>query len=311
MKRFNFNLFFALDAILHARTLTEAANNLHVTQPAMSVSLKKLRAYFEDELVVYSATETRYTELAIALRPRIRATLQSARDALGLSLDFDPLTDGRTLTVTAPDIVEYVFLNEVFGAVQREAPHLSLVSKPFSYEPVDLLFREPLDVAIVSEAFSLPDYPSMELFSDELCCLIWEGNSKVGETMTESDYFSLRHAAIEHTPNAMRHPVGAALHHLHGRRDIAVKTGAYSTLPRLVVGGDLVITTLRRFADMCASTMPLRIVPCPVETPRLTFVAQWQSYRDGEPIIMWLVELMKRVSMQMAPASVSEPGLAA
>ncbi|SEI55769.1 regulatory helix-turn-helix protein, lysR family [Sphingobium sp. AP50] len=131
MKRFNFNLFFALDAILHARTLTEAANNLHVTQPAMSVSLKKLRAYFEDELVVYSATETRYTELAIALRPRIRATLQSARDALGLSLDFDPLTDGRTLTVTAPDIVEYVFLNEVFGAVQREAPHLSLVSKPF------------------------------------------------------------------------------------------------------------------------------------------------------------------------------------
>ncbi|WP_395396193.1 LysR family transcriptional regulator (plasmid) [Novosphingobium sp. BL-8A] len=300
-------MFFALDAILHSRTLTEAANELHVTQPAMSVSLKKLRAYFEDELVVYSTTETRYTELAIALRPRIRATLQSARDALGLSLDFDPMTDRRTVTVTAPDIVEYVFLNEVFGAIQREAPKISFVSRPFSYQPVDQLFREPLDVAIVSEAFALPEYPSAELFSDELCCLVWEGNSRIGETMTESQYFSMRHAAIEHTHSSLSHPIGAALHHLHGRQDIAVRTAAYSTLPRLIVGGDLIITTLGRFAEMCAKTMPLRVVPCPVDTPRLSFVAQWQTYRDSEPLIVWLVEVMKRKARELAPPAAREP----
>src|SRR5271165_933681 len=40
------NLLVALDALLSERSLTTAARNIHLSQPAMSAALARLRAYF-------------------------------------------------------------------------------------------------------------------------------------------------------------------------------------------------------------------------------------------------------------------------
>ncbi|WP_404478060.1 LysR family transcriptional regulator [Novosphingobium sp. BL-52-GroH] len=296
MDRFNLNLFFALDAILHADTLTEAARNVHLTQPAMSVSLKKLRAYFEDELVVYQNGQTRFTAKAIALKPRIRQVLQAARETLGLSLAFDPAVDARTIRVTTADVVELIYLSRVTASIAQQAPHVDVISTPFTYQPVDMVFRENIDVAIVSAAFSLPDYPSLHLFDETISCMLWDGNAQVGETLSEAQYFGGRHAAMFHTTERLAHPVGAALHRLNLQRNIAVRASVYSALPHMIVGTDLIVTTLTRFAHLCARTMPVRVVAAPVEMPVIPFVAQWQDYRSDEPVIQWLLTHLKEAA---------------
>lgn len=298
MDRFNLNLFFALDAILHSDTLTDAARKVHLSQPAMSVSLKKLRAYFRDDLVVYQSGETRFTALAVALKPRIRQVLQSSREALNLSLLFDPATDRRTVRMTAADVLELTFLGKVIANIAREAPNVDTVSIPFTYEPVDILFRQDIDVAIVSEAFALPNYPREPLFEDTISCMVWSGNERHGEGMSARDYFAARHAAMFHTPERLNHPVGAALHALNEQRDIAVRASVYSALPHMIIGTDLIVTTLTRFAKRCAETLPIRAFPAPVPTPVIPFVAQWQGYRSDEPVIQWLVGQLKRAATE-------------
>lgn len=307
MDRFNLNLFFALDAILHADSLTEAARNVHLSQPAMSVSLKKLRAYFEDDLVVYQNGETRFTNLALKLKPRIRSVLQSAREALDMSLDFDPATDSRVVNLTAADVIELTFLSKVTARVVSEAPNISIISRPFSFRTVDTLFQDDLDVAIVSAAFALPDYGQMPLFDETISCMIWEGNSRIGETMTEADYFGGRHAAYFGGHQAATvfsaqggaHPVGAALQALNRQLNIAVGASVYSALPHMIIGTDLIVTTLTRFAHRCAETMPIRVVRPPIETPVIPFVAQWQSYRSDEPVIQWLLQQLSEAAAEM------------
>lgn len=262
---------------------------MHLSQPALSVSLKKLRAYFEDELVVYQNGETTFTALAIALKPRIRDILQSSRAALNLSLGFDPTTDARQVRITAADVIELTFLSRLVAGIAARAPHMETVSTPFTYQPVDALFRENIDVAIVSEAFALPDYPRQHLFSDTVSCMIWSGSDAFGETMTEGEFFAARHAAMFHTPERLSHPIGAALHQLNLDRQIVVRASVYSALPHMILGTDLVVTTMTRFANLCAETMPIRVLPAPVPIPTIGFVAQWQHYRSDEPIIRWLL----------------------
>lgn len=84
MRRFNLNLYFALDAILHAASLTEACR-VNLSQSAMSVALKKLRGYSGDDLIMSQGGVTQLTPLAGALRPCIRQILQGSHEALNLS----------------------------------------------------------------------------------------------------------------------------------------------------------------------------------------------------------------------------------
>lgn len=289
MDRFNLNLFFALDAILHTESLTEAARRVHLSQPAMSASLKKLRAYFNDELIVAQAGGTRLTPLALALKPRIRQTLQSSREALSLSLKFDADTDARTVRVSAPDVVELMYVSRVTASVAAEAPNLHFTSIPFTYRPVDALFRENVDVAIVSEAFAMPQYPSRPLFEETISVMVWDGNRTIGETLSEAQYFGGRHAAMFYSVERQAHPVGVALRQLDAQRNITVRASIYSALPHMIVGTDLIVTTLTRFARLCARTMPIRVLPLPVAMPTIPFVAQWQGYRSDEPVMRWLL----------------------
>ena len=52
LRRFDLNLLISLDALLHERNISRAADKLYVSQPAMSAALHKLREYFNDPLLV-------------------------------------------------------------------------------------------------------------------------------------------------------------------------------------------------------------------------------------------------------------------
>ena len=214
LDRFNLNLFVALDAVLSARNLTEAAKSIFLTQPALSVALKKLRQHYGDELVIYAGGETKLTPLAEELKPRIKELIQASKDTLKLSLRFDPSTSTQTFRMVTTDILELTYMKDVLGEIAREAPGVTVILLPFAYEPVEMLFRGNVDLTIVSEAFGSERFAHEPLFEDTFSCVIWEGNSTVGETLSREDYFSLRHAALYQSPERLTHPFALALNAL-------------------------------------------------------------------------------------------------
>ncbi len=294
LDRFNLNLFFSLDAILNSDTLTEAARKSHLTQPAMSVALKKLRGVFGDELIVYQGGEARPTALAIALRPRVRQIIQAAREVIDLSPSFDPATDEGTVRITAPDVVEFIILGPLLARVANNAPSMTFVSTPFGYQTVDALFRQPLDVAIVGEAFASKDFASEHLFGETMSCMVWR-DGRYGGGLSEADYVNGRHVGISHASERLSHPVGASLAKLSEGQNIVARASSYVGLPSAIVGTDLIATTLTSYANICAGMLPVTVVPVPIETPTLHFVAQWQRYRGSEPIMQWLLDQIRAV----------------
>ena len=261
----------------------------------MSVSLKKLRGIFGDELVVHrGGGDTRFTELALALRPRVRQLLQASREVFDFSPEFNPASDERTISIVVPDVVELTILGPLLARICIEAPLMRVLSLPFGYQPVTTLFERPLDVAIVGEAFASPEFAKERLFSETMSCMVWENSHHAGG-ISQNEYLRGRHVGISQPNERLVHPVGQTLHRLSEKLDIVARASSYAALPHAIVGTDLIATTLTSYAKLCATMLPIVVVPAPIETPRMEFVAQWQGYRAKEPMMRWLMDQLRAV----------------
>ncbi|MFD6548065.1 LysR family transcriptional regulator, partial [Bacillus cereus] len=64
------NLLVSLDALLQHRSVTKAANQLGLSQPALSAALGRLRRHFDDNLLYRVGNEYHLSPLAAELRQR-------------------------------------------------------------------------------------------------------------------------------------------------------------------------------------------------------------------------------------------------
>src|SRR6476660_7495506 len=97
LNRFDLNLLIALDALLHEKNVTRAAERVFVSQPAMSAALQKLRDYFNDPLL------------------RIQITL-------GTQPSFDPAKVKRSFTIICSADAHLRVMPKALRRAVREAP---------------------------------------------------------------------------------------------------------------------------------------------------------------------------------------------
>ncbi|MDN8907652.1 LysR family transcriptional regulator, partial [Staphylococcus aureus] len=65
LSRLDLNLLVALDALLTERSVTRAAERLHLSQPALSASLARLRNHFNDPILARRGNAYELTPLAL------------------------------------------------------------------------------------------------------------------------------------------------------------------------------------------------------------------------------------------------------
>lgn len=292
VRRLNLNLLYALHALLHARSLTAAAQMSAISQPAMSVKLRRLREHFEDELVLFGERH-QLTALGEALQQRVSHLLREVDDTFNLTLRFDPATTRQTITVAAPEIIELMFISRLIPQLHEAAPHIHIRTVPFVHASVGQLFDAGADIAIVPETMADDRLSAQPLLSHRLTGLVWHNHPLVGRMVGEAAYLASRHVALhDHIEHAMFGAVDPS--HLLARRDIVVRTGLNSMLPMLAIESDFVVTTSNWFAQYCAGFMPLSLLELDFPLPSSLLLAQWQAYRDQEPVIRWMLAELQR-----------------
>ncbi len=94
LKSFDLNLLLVLDVLFEERSITKTAQRLGVSQPMVSISLKKLRQNLGDELFVHSGSEMVPTERALAFEEPLRNIIQDIRHRILEEAGFDPEREG-------------------------------------------------------------------------------------------------------------------------------------------------------------------------------------------------------------------------
>src|SRR5690349_1741869 len=126
LRRIDLNLLVTLEALLTERSVTRAARRLHLSQPSVSVQLRKLRQIFGDPLLSAVSGGMSPTTRGQALLPALRSTLADMRRLLSQTGSFDPGTAQITWQIAAADYAEYAILLPLFARLRRVAPEIRI-----------------------------------------------------------------------------------------------------------------------------------------------------------------------------------------
>jgi LysR family transcriptional regulator, nod-box dependent transcriptional activator len=122
-------------------------------------------------------------------------------------------------------------------------------------------------------------------------------NKKIGETLTLDQYQSLPHV-VRFARGALQTTFDQQVLDQAGvSRNTSVSVPLFTLVPRLVVGTRRIATVHARLAELCAHSLPLRILAPPVAFPLLTEVLEWHHHEENDPCLTWF---RKVVAMRVA-----------
>ncbi len=108
------NLLPALEALLRRRHVTRAAEDVGLSQPAMSHVLARLRQVLDDDLLVRGPSGLALTSRAEEIAPRVDGVLNAAR-AIYRPPPFEPSKIRRVLQVVGADLHSILFVPDIIG----------------------------------------------------------------------------------------------------------------------------------------------------------------------------------------------------
>lgn len=297
LARFNLNLLVALDALLRYPTLTGAARSLNLSQPAMSITLKRLRETFGDELVRYDRGRTVYSSLAEEMRPRVADVLEQSWDLIELARRFDPQEFSGAITLCAPQSTLGFIYAPLVAALAISAPKLSIRATPY---PVASDASDRVDLFIVPQWLALPQFPCRPLFVEQFSCLVPPDHS-LSEPMDEDTYLSRSHVALRPGEEEIFWPEESQARLLLARRDVRARASQVEALRFLVVRNDLIATVPSRLAQQNGAMSNALPRNAPNAFSDVSMVMQTCGNRAGEPALRWLMDELARLTAAYNP----------
>jgi LysR family transcriptional regulator, nod-box dependent transcriptional activator len=299
-RRLDLNLLIALDVLLAEKSVTRSATRMNITQPAMSGALARLREYFEDPLIVQVGRHMELTPLAQSLVTPIHEIIMRIDSAIATEPVFEPHKSQRHFSMTASDYVMRVFLQDVLAHLHREAPGITFEFRQSSVRVQDELESGEVDFVIGPEIDVLSEHPQRVLFEDTYTLIAWSGSSIVGDSLSLDDYLALNHVVFRSQREGMPW-LERWIEKRYGdirRVDVAVHN--FTLLPHLVIGTDRVATVQTRLAHQYARVLPIKLIPPPLELPKLVEVMQWHIHRDQDPANQWLRNVLVEHAAKLA-----------
>src|SRR5450830_869850 len=142
------NLLRVFDEVMAERSLTRAARNLSLTQPAVSNALRRLRETLGDDLVQRSGQGMAPTPRAVAIWPAVRNALQQLHESL-IPNEFVPGQATSTFVLAMADATAAELMPGLIETLEHEAPGVTMRVVPLTTrDPRPLLDEETCDLAV-------------------------------------------------------------------------------------------------------------------------------------------------------------------
>ena len=283
------NLLTVFDVIYTEQNLTRAAEVLHITQPAVSNALARLRLSFADRLFERASGGMLPTPVARRMISRVRRALQLVESCIEPQTQFDPATSDQTLLCSFSGLAEEILLPALVARLQDAAPKMTLRSYhvPRTEQPTELAAGS-LDIAVDVAFVNDRDLHHAPLFEDEYVCAVRSEHPQIRRKPTLQQYLDVRHIHL----SSRRRGVGdvdTALKTIGYRRTISIRVRGYSAIPRMVNQTDLACTLPRSLAKQWG----LKYFALPFTSPPVSIHMYWHKSAAADPTNLWLREQLR------------------
>jgi DNA-binding transcriptional LysR family regulator len=277
------NLLVSLDALLDQRSVTRAAQQLGLSQPALSASLARLRRHFGDELLARSGNEYRLTPLAAQLKPRARLALDGVERVFTAQPDFDPRESTREFSIQLSDYAAAIIGSAIAESLAVEAPAARLRLTHNTPDAVDHAEQTLLttDLLVLPHGF-ITDLPRADLMRDRWVMVVAVDHPEVGDALSIEQLETLGWVATYYGPTAST-PAARQLRMLGIEPRVQVVTESFLTIPALVAGTRRIALLQERLVRELSADAGIRALPCPFEVGPLVDAMWWHPIYDRDP----------------------------
>jgi len=282
------NLLVAFEALLEVRSVSRAAERMHLSQPAMSAALARLRTYFGDDILVPHGKRMHPTAFAEGLLPQVRECLQGLESLVSTSPGFDPAESQRVFKIVASDYITASVLVPLVTRLAAKAPGVRLDFLMTTDQAVQQLDEGKIDLLISPDLYCAAGHPTELLFEEQHVVVGWKENPVFRRQLTEEDFLSAGHVVVRVGNSRTAAFADRQLELLGRNRRVEITAGSFTIVPWLLNGTQRLALMHERLVRIMAKEFPIAHAPVPFKFPVMSEMVQFHRARAPDEGLAWL-----------------------
>ncbi|MDP9900516.1 LysR family transcriptional regulator [Variovorax ginsengisoli] len=300
-KKLDLNLLVTLEALLAEQNVTRAAERLHLSQPAVSAQLSRLRDLFDDPLLIPVQHGMTPTAKALELRDPLRLALDQVRTALTAHRHFDPAKATLTVAIACTDYLQSVVVQPLAIALRQRAPGVRIALRHLDPSALETqMAGGEVDLALMTPAQGPGSLRSRHLFDERYVLIGRRRHPGLRRGLSVAQFAQLDHVIVSLRGGDFTTPVDDGLAALGYRRNVTLSAASFLVVPDIVAHSDFVALVPERL--VCDRHETLTIIECPFPVAGFAVSMLWHERNHNHSGQRWVRETL--VTLAGTPAAV-------
>jgi DNA-binding transcriptional LysR family regulator len=296
LSRLDLNLLVALDALLTEKSVTRAAERLHLSQPALSASLSRLRTHFGDQILARRGNTYELTPFALRLTEHTTTALEAARRVFDSQATWSPTESTREFVIYGSDY-GFVTLGTVVSRLAAErSPGVRFrftLHNPGIVEEAASKLRSADGMVIPHGPVS--DLPYLDLWHDQWFAVVDDSNESVGDALTMDDMARLPWVVSYQSRSAFTSAY-RQVQQLGVEPHIEVVLESFLSVGHFVSGTQRIGLVQAALVPQMLRIGGLRVVALPFDATPITMALWWHPSYTRDPEHAWMRSLFEEAA---------------
>jgi DNA-binding transcriptional LysR family regulator len=288
-KPLDLNLLVTLETLLVEQNVTKAAARLHLSQPAVSAQLNRLRHEFDDPLLIPAQRGMTPTAKAMELLDPLRRALDQVRATVATHRNFDPAKAELTFAIACTDYLQAAVVRPLVVELRKRAPGVRVALHNLDVPQLEVqMVRGDVDLALMTPQVAPPSLRTRHLFDERYVLIGRRNHPRLRDGITVAEFAQLEHVIVSLNGGGFVTPVDNALAALGHRRNAVLSAASFLFVPEIVSHSDFVALVPERLVRDRADQLKLMDCPFPVEGFAVGMV--WHERSHGHSGQRWIRE---------------------
>jgi DNA-binding transcriptional LysR family regulator len=281
------NLLVIFDVIMTEKSITRAAEQLSMTQPAVSNAVAKMRAMWKDELFVKDGRGIQATTYAKSLWTQVRDSLHSLNLAIKPDV-FDASTSKRTFRIAISGLMVDILWLELRLLFEQVAPGISLHAIPYTtVDTQKLLEDSDVDIVIGAVNLSQENILSSHLYDTVYKCVMRKDHLLADKNLTVDEFANAEHLLVSLSGDTYG-AVDKSLNQLGLSRHLAMTVNHFSSVAPIISCSDLIATLPSSAIYKYVDHEQIAISHPPIKIQGNAISMLWHKRQNTDAGLKWL-----------------------
>lgn len=310
IRRLDLNLLLLFDELYREQNLSAAARRLGMSQPMASASLRRLREFFDDQLFLSTGRGMRPTPFATAIATSVGGVIDRIKHEILAKPDFRPKDSDRLFTISTSDIGALIFVPPILRRLSEEAPNTDLRCISLPHHQLEAAMEQgSVDLAIGYFPDLVGEHiKTQALFEHDFTCIMRRDHPTIGDALSLDQFLMADHLVVNQEGRSQE-IFEQRLRELKLQRRIHLELPHFMSVPQLIATTNMIATVPRSLGVWFASNQ-LKMLPPPIDTPKIELKLHWHQQMESDPAVSWLREIVYEELCNLDPTFAMSPDYA-